>query len=228
MAQFDTYEEALEAAADLKVEIADVFKPQLARQSKIFQGLWKPWKNKDLTFVRDIMLYQAGYPQEDSRAKIEGFRDKLAALVHIYDALDLLENLNKYLADLGVKVEVTDEAVFKNSIYSPKDKVKECWDAQFFGEDMATSGPEVLSMLIENAKTTKFDINAIEQQIDEIADQVEIDFGVKKSAFKRAVDIQYTEKIGKSVDEKIEAIEESRKALDKALAPFIGEEDESN
>lgn len=224
MPKFETYEEALGAAADLKVEIADVFKPQIARQAKIFQGLWKPWKGKDLAFVRDIMLYQAGYPQEDSRAKIEGFRDKLAALVHIYDSLDLLDNLNGYFAELGLRVEVTNPSVFNTSVYDVKGKIKEAWDAQFFGEEMPVEGPEILSKILDIAKITKFDINVIEQQIDEIAEQVECDFDVAKSAFKRAVSLMVAEKTGKSVEEKLEAIEESRKAIDKALIPFTGEE----
>ena len=136
MSKFESYEEALGAAADLKVEIADVFKPQISRQTKIFQGLWKPWKGKDLAFVRDIMLYQAGYPQEDSRAKIEGFRDKLAALVHVYDALDNLDNLNSYFAELGLSVEVTNPSVFRSALHEVAPKVKEQWDGQFFGEEL--------------------------------------------------------------------------------------------
>ena len=224
MPKFESYEEALSAAADLKVEIADVFKPQISRQSKIFQGLWKPWKGKDLAFVRDIMLYQAGYPQEESRAKIEGFRDKLAALVHIYDALDNLDNLNSYFAELGLRVEVTNSSVFNQSLYETPPKVKEQWDNQFFGEDLPAPAPEALAKLVAISKITKFDINAIEQQIDEIAEEVEIEFNVKKSAFKRAIQLSVAEKMGKSVEEKLEAIEDSRKALDKALIPFTGEE----
>ena len=225
MPKFETYEEALGAAADLKVEIADVFKPQISRQSKIFQGLWKPWKGKDLAFVRDIMLYQAGYPQEESRAKIEGFRDKLAALVHIYDALGNLENLNSYFAELGLSVEVTNPSIFNAALHEIAPKVQEQWDGQFFGETLSATPPEALSRLVDISKITKFDINAIEQQIDEIAEEVEIEFNVKKSAFKRAIQLSVAEKMGKSVEEKLEAIEESRKAIDKAIAPFTGEGD---
>lgn len=225
--EFNTYEEALEAAADLKVEISDVFKPQASRQKKIFEGLFKDRKNKDLTFARDMILYQAGYPDEDSIARISKFRDQLAGFIEIYEALGLLDNANLFFAEVGIGVELNAASTpYSERFAEIPDKIRTVWDNEFFGEEIPFQGSEILSKVVNNAKTTQFDVNALTREIDEIAEDVEIKFGVKKGAFKKAVEMKFAEKTGKSVEEKIEKIEEGRKALDKALAPFIGEEDE--
>ena len=225
--EFDSYPEALEAAADLCVEIKDVFKPQQARQKKIFEGIFDGRKGKDLNFVRDMLLYQAGYPNEDSVAKIEKFRDQLCALVESYSALGLLGNLSEYLMECGVSVDTTRPPVYMANVLDIHPKVAKAWDVEFHGEEVPLEGVKILKKILDQANTVQRDINDIN---DEIADIVTVaeGFGISKGAFKQALAVKIAEKVGKSVEEKIEAIEEKQAAVNEALKPFFPEvEDES-
>jgi len=219
--EFKTYQDALETAALAKMEINEIFKPSASRQKK----LWKLiFSEKDMTkfdFAKKLMFYQAGVPKEDSKSKMEGFRKQVNAMVEIMFGLGLDENVKSYFKEAGITISLNHDkyAEFKN--INPNDKITKLWDLEFFGEEMPYTGTDILKQLMIVAKNTESDIVEANRHIDEdIMEVACTQFDIAPSAFKKAMDLMVSEKNGKDIQEKLDAIEEGRKALDKALEPF--------
>jgi len=220
---FDSYEDALESAALAKMEINEIFKPAANRQRKLWKTIFGEKDAGKFEFAKKLMFYQAGVPKEDSKAKIEGFRKQIMAMVEIMHGLGLEDNLNAYFREAGITLTLNHNkyAEFKN--LNPSEKVTTLWDQEYFGEEMPYTGTDILKRLMESAKNTESDIVESNKNIENIIESACLHFDIAPGAFKKAVDLMVSEKNGKDIQEKLQAIEEARKALDKALEPFTVE-----
>jgi hypothetical protein len=221
---FESYEEALEVAAEKRLEIDDIFKKSANRCRKIFELIFEGEKSSDFNFVKDLLYYQAGIPTDESKARIENFRQQIAAMVRLYAYLGNLENLQAYFAEVGVAIDFAGI----NEATQPLlvgEKLNKVWDVEFPADQPPAFKIDALKMIMDRARVVQDDIVHMNDVIKTgIAEYVENNFDVDKSSFGRAVDIMLVEKKGNSVDEKLQDIDDKEKALAKALAPFRGEE----
>lgn len=222
--KFETYEEALEAAALAKMEINEIFKPAASRQRKLWKMIFSEKDAGKFSFVKNMMYYQSGVPNEDSKSKMEKIRTQITALAEIMIGMGLEDNFKAYFAEAGIEIDLHHDKYAEFSAFSQEDKAGSLWDLEFFGEKMPSDGKEILKMLMDHAKNTEADIVSSNKEIE--ADIVEVacaQFDIGIGAFRKAVDLTVIEKNGKNVQDKLDAIEEARKVLDKALEPFTHE-----
>ncbi len=219
--KFESYEDALETAALAKMEINEIFKPAGTRQRKLWKTIFSEKDASKFEFAKKLLFYQAGVPKEDAKAKMEGFRNQIVAMVEIMTGLGLADNLNSYFGEAGISISVNHDKYSEINIYGKNEKIDSQWDLEFFGKEMPTSGPDILKMLMDAAKNTESDIVESNRHIQEdILEVACTQFDIGTQAFKKAVDLMVAEKNGKDIQEKLVEIEESRKILDKALEPF--------
>jgi len=221
---FETYEDALETAALAKMEINEIFKPSAARQRKLWKAIFNEKDASKFDFAKKLMFYQAGIPKEDSKSKMESFRKQISAMVEIMTGLGLEENMQSYFQEVGIHITLLKSDKYDTHIPTINEKITNLWDMEYFGEEIPTQGKEILKKLMDSAKNTEFDIVEANQHInEEIMEIACAQFDISPTAFKKALDLMVSEKNGKNIQEKLDAIEEGRKALDKALEPFTAE-----
>jgi len=221
MKEFKTYEESLEEAALAKIEINEIFKPAASRQRKLWKMIFSEKDASKFAFAKNMIYYQAGIPEADSPAKMEKMRAQLGGMLEIMFGLGLGDNIKQYFKEVGIEINLTHDKYEEISTFQPNDKIKSLWDLEFFGEPVPSSGKAILKKLMDNATHTESDIVQSNKFInEEIIDVACAQFDIGASAYKQAVDLTVAEKNGKSIQEKLDAIEENRKAQDKALEPF--------
>lgn len=219
---FADYEDALSQAAAVRVELEEIHRASQNRIRKIFEILTNE-KSNDFNFVKDLQYYTGGYPTPDSPPKIESFRQQVAAMVRLYGAMGLLDNLKIYFREAGVEIDFCGTDNYSVPLLEVPEKAEKLWSDEFAGGKVPRTNAESLKELMQRALAVQKDICILADRVKiDMAEEVEAQFGITKGAFMKAVEIKTAEQRGKSVDEKIEKIQEAREALDKALEPFTG------
>jgi len=221
----DSYEDALETAALAKMEIRELFNPAKSRQKKLWKLIFEESDTSKFEFAKKLMYYQAGIPNPDSKAKMEGFRKQISAMVELMFGLGLGENLQKYFAEAGVKIEPINNKYENHKNLNNSDKITKLWDIEFFGEELPYSGVETLKMLMDHAKNTEDDIVKINKYVEAVSEEACFRFNQAPAGFKKALDFTVKEKLGKDIQTDLQKIEDTRNAIDEALKPFTHEPD---
>lgn len=217
--EIGSYEEALELVATARMEIKEVYGPARNRQKKLWKMIFNEKDAGKFEFAKKLLYYQAGIPKEDSKAKIEGFRKQIAAMVEIFFGLGLGDNIQAYFREAGIEISPIRNKYEEN--YHPSPKVEGLWDLEFYGEDIPTSGTETLKMLIDRAKNTEDDIIKTVLYISKIADEACTRFNVSPAGFNKAADLTFKEKLGKDVYDDIAQFDEKHEKIKEALSPFF-------
>lgn len=219
--EFESYEEALELVTAARMEIKDVYGPSRNRQKKLWKMIFKEKDAGKFEFAKKLLYYQAGIPKEDSKAKMEGFRNQIAAMVEIFFGLGLGDNIQAYFREAGIEIAPISKKYEETKNYQPSPKVEALWDLEFFGEELPYNGTDTLKLLIDHAKNTEDDIAKTNLYVEKIADEACIRFDVAPAGFKKAADLKVKEKLGKDVSNDIIEFDEKHEKIKEALSPFF-------
>lgn len=222
--KIETYEDLLETAANTKSEIKNVHRKMMDNLRKIYELAFDD-KSTNFNFVKDVFYAE----KKQKPSKIKTFREQLAALVKIYTFLGLGDNLKAFFREAGIEISYVDEENAENEVINLENetKLEKLWDEVFFTESLPVRKSEMIKQLLDNGNVVQEDIEFLSEQVKSFDELSERSFDISKKAFSKAVDLRVDEKEGKSIQEKLQKIEDEENSLKEALKPFFETVDET-
>ena len=99
------YQEKLDESIEIRKEINEELWTEMKSLSKSFFET-TGCTNKEFISVKNHLYYKGGYPNENSRARLENTVENFVSLCRILDFLGRTDDLNEYLKTYGLKIEI--------------------------------------------------------------------------------------------------------------------------
>lgn len=221
------YEDILTECAETRRDLDVVYHPTFGNIKKAFAIIFgsSGFTGAEFKGLSDLVYYQGGYPNPDSKPKAQDLGDRVAKLL-LLEEIAGKSQLQDVLAQHGIKITIdtTFEEEYRSSLSDKEDKkLRNAWEGAGIDAGIPASRFEALTLLLERSQNLQ---KYICQQADTIkvdaAEQVESAFKIAKPNFIKAVGLAAL-KLRKGegpVAEKIDDIEDRHQNLEDALVPL--------
>jgi len=220
MKQPEIFEEKVQAAAEIAIDVKNTHKPNIGAYSKLYQYAFggKPAEFKSLLKWK---YFVAGVPNETSKGKLMTVLQDFAVAVKLYSQLDDLSQIQGVLSSMGVSVSF-DPAKAEPTGKSSLNKFNDKW-SEIYPHDSAPSDKgELLEKLLEDAMHEQGAIETLKQETEGYASDVEVNCETLGSVFKTAVGLKAKKMEGTDISETIKILEEKADQQSQAFEVLEG------
>lgn len=209
----------LKESSKIRYEINEVWRAKhLNVLSSTFKRIFKR-STTDFKVVKDAIHYKGGYPLECSPPKMNELLDGFAAVIKFYDLMEK-DNARNYLKNCH-GIEVIDNDPLKDTkitkYKADPELAKMIPELVTFGKPVSTK--IAAKLIFKKADEIQGIICGLSDKIKyDAATEVETACKIKKSDFKKAVQLEYKAiKTDNSVDSDVTKITESREIAKEAF-----------
>lgn len=186
----ELYTKKLDESGNVRKEINDVHRRSLKDLQIQFSKV-TGLDHRLFIIAKDMLYYSGGYPNENSRAKLDVMVERFAAICKILRFLGEESILNEYLKQYGIDVKIT--VGFENKEVDFEGKKQKMSDVSNSLMEKALSLQEIICKLSDSIKIVA-------------ADEVEKKCGIKRPHFVGAVNLKYKQLKGRNLDDDLSKI----------------------
>jgi hypothetical protein len=192
MKNIESYKKQVDESAQTRYELNEVLWKEMKDAGLIFENFFKD-KMKVFFNIKNMLYYKAGvYPSENSPARLDTLMHQVRDTVVYLDYLGLNHEFEEFTRKYGLTISLQKEKLESEEI-NIDEKLFELWNNLFHEDfDRKLSRKEILQKLVNHCMTLQGEICATANTIKkDAAKSVEIENGIKKKNFIRAVKIGY-------------------------------------
>lgn len=193
----ELFEKKLTECGEIKVDISEVHNAQIKILGKLFKHKFGK-KPKEFMFMKDLLYYKNGVPNEDSISRVSQIVEKFILMIKYHKFLGIDRDIYKILNNHGISIDVENHDIsgekYNNS------KFEKLWDVTFNGTDIPDTDQGVLRFLLDESLHVKGTVENLKEEIKEEALIVESETKIGQNNFMKAVSIKEKKLKGKDPD----------------------------
>lgn len=214
---YDAFNKKLIESTKIRTELNDVLNLKMSYLAKIFNIFFEEHAGS-FKFLKDMMYYQGGYPNETSPPRLDVVIDRFAIAYRYFKFLGIEKSIDSYLQQYSMKI-VIDE--ISDSDIKFDNKSADLFEFVFNDLALPKTKKELLKLLLDEGQILQKDIC---EKADIIklnhAEEVKEACKIEKADYVRAVNINYKRNKEKPIEKTLEKIDDRITSMEKAYSIF--------
>lgn len=203
------FEEKVDEVVEIRMDLKEVYNPKLSGIKKIYKTAFDrdPKELKDLI---DFEFFQNGIPKPDAEAKLSVFLDKFVKVCQVYKYIGKESKIVNILSNNGITLTI-DDTTFNCDM--DNNKFLKAWNKTFDGACSATTGKELIEMLLTSALEQMKGSQELKDEVIGHSEKVEAKCDISKGAFGKAVDIKQKKSEGKDAQDVVDKLNKTAQEI---------------
>jgi hypothetical protein len=214
---YDAFNAKLKESTKIRTELNDVLHMKMSSLAKIFNTFFEDHAGS-FKYLKDMMYYQGGYPNETSPPRVDVVLDRFAVVYKYFKFLGTQNILDNYLHQYGITITVED---MQNEDVKFDAKTADLFELVFHDLALPKTKKELLRTLLDEGMV-------LQKDICEKADIIKINHAseikdickIEKADYVKAVNLNYKRNKEKPIEKSLEAMDNKITSMEKAYSVF--------
>lgn len=218
MKEKEYFIDKVDEASEINLEISDVHKDRMKGLNKLFK-LYYGRKPFEFAFIKDLLFYRIGIPNEDSASKVSKIMEKFILMVQYYQFLGKMNTIDNMLEGYGIEIIVKDFNPKLDNRQSTLQKFDRLWEQMYPGQDPDFADEKsFFNFLLDEAMEIEGTVVALKREVKEVhTEDVKIKCEVEPKNFTQAINLKTKSMKGKDNTERIQKIEKDIEDLSEVI-----------
>lgn len=215
----DTFVEKLNESGEVKYEMSEIHSRILGKLKQVYYIVFKREK-KDFLTLKNMVYFKES--DTETKSRLHELLDNFTNLVNHYDFLGD-DEIKEYLKINGIEFTIVKPQLLDGPIEIEKDSTKDferSWKFAMANESIPQTRKEILNTILDKAIETQRAIEIKKEEIEKIAQDVDLQCQIKKPFFLKALAIKLLEIKKRSVDNQLKKVEDDIEASKDIISVF--------